>query len=1052
MIIRKFFILIVSFLLTQTSFGQPKTAIIQEQKRIIKTYPFSDPDPTPILGSNQKIYPYHQFEGYSHAAIDQEWKVIKLENDFIEVYVLPEVGGKVWGAIEKSTGKEFIYRNEVLKFRNISMRGPWTSGGIEFNFGIIGHHPSTATPVDYDLKTYENGDVSCIVGNIDLPSRTQWRVEVLLSPDKAFFETRVLWYNPTTLDQSYYNWMTAAAVAKEDLEFYCPGDLYLGHPGDPHSWPVNSEGRRINKYAENNFGGPKSYHVVGVYDDFFGGYYHDDKIGFGHWSPYEEIPGQKLWLWALSREGGIWEDLLTDTDGQYIEFQAGRLFNQFSPSTHQNPITQAVFEPGGADIWRELWFPVKDIGGLTEVSPYGVLHLTREGNQLSLGVNALQTVKSSLEITYDGKTIHQEYLQLKPMDVATRSITLPGDQPVQVALSEMDLFFNSSDNKEIERPLDVEESMFPNLSNQHSVDQIYRQGWEALKFRDYEEAGLHWEACIDKDPHHLDARIGLAELSYRKGQFSNAKDSIQLALSLDTYHPKANFLAGSIYWAMGDLVNALEAYGWAARSLKYRSIAYSQMATIYLKSKDAELAQKYAQQAIDFNRYNLNAYYVLAILAREQNLQAKSNRLISKILEIDPLNHFARYEQYQNRNMDKDFQSFKSSHRSELEYQTYLELALIYYRVGRLTEALKVLSHAPDHPLIIMWQAYLQKKDNSTILSELLSKVEDMSPSLVFPYRLESLQMLDWVCKQSDHWKVKYYQALNFWGKGQATKALDLMNELGDKPDYGPFYLTRAILTKHRGDGDIEKDIIRAHKLSPDEWRTWKALINYHHLNQNYQQVISYARKALELFPDNYALGMDLAQALVLSKKYSESIRILTDLKVLPFEGAYTGRVIWERAHLGKSLEHLAKQEFASALETLNAAKRWPENLGVGKPYHPDNRLINYLMVYALEKQGNQEQKVSELKEHLISYTQKNPEGDLLKHLPGLVLMQNAEAEEFLASLNLESNGKDKIKLQWTRALLDQDWNQIAIMEVSDPDFFADPTVELLQKVIRFRN
>ena len=123
------------------------------------------------------------------------------------------------------------------------------------------------------------------------------------------------------------------------------------------------------------FGGHKSYHVVGELNDFFGGYYHDEDYGFGHWARYEDMPGQKLWLWALSREGGVWEDLLTDTDGQYVEFQAGRLFVQYSPGSDVNPITQAGFDPLSASRWTETWFPVEGTGGLTDASREGVMHV-----------------------------------------------------------------------------------------------------------------------------------------------------------------------------------------------------------------------------------------------------------------------------------------------------------------------------------------------------------------------------------------------------------------------------------------------------------------------------------------------------------------------------------------------------------------------------------------------------------------------------------------------------------------------------------------------------
>ena len=170
-----FLFLIVS----QMLMGQKATITVQS--RDILTYPYSDPNPMPLLSEGRpEIYPYFSFNGYSLKGQMQKWNVVKLENDYVEVYVMPSDGGKVWGAIEKSTGKEFIYRNEVMKYRNISMRGPWTSGGIEFNFGYIGHNPSTCVPVDY--KTVENADgsVSCFVGSLDLPSRTKWSVEIRL--------------------------------------------------------------------------------------------------------------------------------------------------------------------------------------------------------------------------------------------------------------------------------------------------------------------------------------------------------------------------------------------------------------------------------------------------------------------------------------------------------------------------------------------------------------------------------------------------------------------------------------------------------------------------------------------------------------------------------------------------------------------------------------------------------------------------------------------------------------------------------------------------------
>ncbi|MCK5470060.1 MAG: DUF5107 domain-containing protein, partial [Cyclobacteriaceae bacterium] len=521
---------VVLFLLTPR-FGNGQKATIAEEQKVLTTYPYSDPSPVPIVSDNPKIYPYNKFEGYSHQGKEESWKIVRLENDYIIVWVLPESGGKIWGAVEKSTGKEFIYRNEVMKFRNIAMRGPWTSGGIELNFGIIGHSPSTASKVDYLTRENEDGSVSCFVGNLDLASRTQWRVEVRLPADKAYFETNVLWYNPTSLNQSYYNWMTGAAVATEDLEFYCPGNLYLKHSGEPKTWPLDAEGRKISVYENNNFGPSKSYHVVGSYEDFFGGYYHNNHFGFGHWSAYEEMPGQKLWLWALSRQGGIWEDLLTDTDGQYIEFQAGRLFNQFSRGKHKNPNRQVGFSPYLSDRWEEIWFPIKEIGGMTTSSRYGVLNLTDKNDNLTIGINALQNLNDTLYIKVGNAITSKELLKMNPMDVFTKSFPKKSGSDFEIVVGDKKLYYTSKqDSLIIKRPFEISREL--QISNRQ---QLVNDGEDAMNFRAYEKAFRIFSELLDKDGSDKEALLALSELHFRRGEYNKSLHFSSLALMQNTY-------------------------------------------------------------------------------------------------------------------------------------------------------------------------------------------------------------------------------------------------------------------------------------------------------------------------------------------------------------------------------------------------------------------------------------------------------------------------------------------------------------------------------------
>jgi len=507
-----------------------QTARITEEFRTLETYPFSEPNPVPILTRDRRLYPYHSFEGYSATSEPQEWKVVKLENEYIEVFVLPEVGGKVWGAVVKKTGHEFIYRNEVMKFRNIALRGPWTSGGIELNFGIIGHTPATASPVDYQLLENPDGSVSCIVGSMDLPSRTHWRVEIRLPADRAYFETNILWYNPTPLEQPYYNWMTGAAFAQDDLEMAMPGDAYLHHSGQVEQWPVDEEGRYLPLYANNTFGGHKSYHVVGEIHDFFGGYYLEDDYGFGHWSRHEEMPGQKLWLWALSREGGVWEELLTDTDGQYVEFQAGRLFVQYSPGAAVNPITEAHFDPMSASTWSETWFPVEGIGGLTEASRDGAMHVAVEGERLSVAVNAFADVTDTLKVWSGERLVRAEPVKLAVLEPFEALVEITSGDPYRVQLPVLGLDYASDPSeRRLSRPFETDSQAWSRIPE---VDRMVFQARERMKGRRYKEARALFEEALEDEPWNREALLGLAELSYRAGTYEAGLELVNRALQL----------------------------------------------------------------------------------------------------------------------------------------------------------------------------------------------------------------------------------------------------------------------------------------------------------------------------------------------------------------------------------------------------------------------------------------------------------------------------------------------------------------------------------------
>ena len=1030
-------LLLAFLLLTQLLPGQK--AKVTVETRDILSYPFSDPDPVPTFsGRRAVIYPYHSFNGYSIKGEMKKWNVIKLENDYIEVYVIPANGGKVWGAIEKSTGKEFVYLNEVMKFRSISMRGPWTSGGIEFNFGYIGHNPSTFVPVDYKISENEDGSVSCFVGSLDLPSRTKWTVEVRVPKDRAYFETRSMWNNPTPLPQSYYNWMTGAAVVSDDLEFSYPGNQEIGHGGEHGMWPVNKDGRIISLYRNNNFESSKSYHIVGEYNDFMGGYYHNSKFGFGHWALYDEMPGHKLWLWSLARDGGIWEDLLTDSDGQYMEFQAGRLFNQYSGSSEKTPISQVPFTPGITDTWNEIWFPVKEIGGLLDVSPFGVLNAEAEGDKLNFGINSLSFAEGKITVKSQDKLLFSETRKFKPMEVFQASVPLFENAEYEITVDGMDLKYNPKEKNLIKRPFI---STMP--TDQITAASLYHEGMEFKESRNYKDAKKVLIDCLQKDPLYTDAMAALTEIYYRSLQYDSAMYYANQALQMDTYHPSANYFAGITYKALGNMVDAIESLGWAARSMDYRSIAYSQMAGIMLQNRDYSLAAHYANSALDFNRKNFNALEVLTILNRKMGNSNEVLKYIETISNIDPLNHFADFERNLIQPSEENNKRFLATITNELPYQTFLEIALIYYDLGQNGDALKVLDKSPSHPLVTIWKAYL--KDDVNLLNEAVSA----SPEFVFPYRTETVSALEWALSKNDSWKLKYYLAMNFMAVQRYTEAIELFGNCAQQPDYAPFYLARAALGSP-GDADQELTDLRvALKLAPNDWRTAIRLIDYHDANKNYKSALAISATAYKKFRNNPSVAVKHAIALINNGHYAASLKILDGVTILPDEGARQGKIVLEQACLFSSMDLVSNKKYSDAIKMIEKSREWPENLGVGKPYVADVRIQDYLNAYALEKM-NRSIEAEALRQSVIDYTKNHGRDPSFSNYLAVKLLkergQTNEANELIRNIN-SSPGHAVNK--WIEAMYNNDQSAASELEKS---FSENLSFRIIKRLVTVTN
>lgn len=981
-------IIIINLLFVVSVLNAQNKAVFKEYNETFITYPFSDPDPIP---NPQRIsYPYFRYGGFTLESVKQDWKVVTLENDYIKVFILPEVGGKVWGAIEKSTGKEFIYYNSVVKFRDIAIRGPWTSGGIEFNFGIIGHAPTTSNPIDYVTKENEDGSVSCVVGANELITRARWEVEIRVPKDKAYFTTTTTYHNPTSLEQPYYQWHNAAYQAEGDLEYCFPGDFRLGHDGDARSWPIDEEGRNLSWYKNNAFGDSKSYHIIGSTKGYYAAYWHDYDFGSGHYSTYGDKLGRKIFSWAQSRSGGIWEDLLTDNDGQYVEMQSGKTANQAGSNSMWTPFKHVGFSPYQTDIYTEYWYPILSTGGVAESNPFGTLNVEKNEGIHTISFCPLEESNDEIKVFVGDKLKESYKVNLAPLETwkATFSIK-DNNEPLKIIVGNKKIVY-SEKPENLKRPVEI-----PKEFNWDSLYGLYTEGLNWMYQGQYERAISKFQECLKIDSLYAPALNQIAALHYRKGNLNKALSVAQKSLSLDSYDSRANFIYGLINKDLGNINDAIDGFSVATTfSSVFRNSAYIELSKLYLLEDDFLNASLNAHKVLNRDVKNIEAIQILTVINRKKGNVNAANEYLTQLESLTPLNHFIRFERTLIENTEASKQYFISMIKNELPNESFMELASWYESIGLINETIQLLEMAPGNTMIFFKLAYLYNNANQLQKSkELFDKAISTAPDFVFPFRKENVAPLDWAVDQSDNWHSKYLLGVLHWSLGNSDEAKELFRQCGDKPDKFYFYAAKPPLFGEEEDYDAEPDLLKAIDLKSDEWRISKMLIDYYLDKKDIKQALGIANKALKDFPSNYEVRYTVARCLLENNEYSECLEVLDGSNILPNEGASRGRVIYRQANLMKAIEYYKDGDYDSALQFIEKAREWPENLGVGRPYDPDERIEDFLEAQCLKNYKNKETQINELFEKIVLYSEGKS--------------HNYTSSDYVYILTLQQMGKD---------------------------------------------
>jgi tetratricopeptide (TPR) repeat protein len=398
------------------------------------------------------------------------------------------------------------------------------------------------------------------------------------------------------------------------------------------------------------------------------------------------------------------------------------------------------------------------------------------------------------------------------------------------------------------------------------------------------------------------------------------------------------------------VVDARGAYGWAARSTAYRSASYVQLAELALAGGDPSEAVRYASLALDYDRYNAPARQVLAMVGRKEGDETLGASMREQLLRIDPLHHFAAAEAYLARPDAASASAMTTALRSEYPDQVILELAIDYIRRGAHDDARAVLSMggtlAPN-PLMGAWHAWLD--DDPELLTE------GATLAFVFPYRRETLQVLEWAVQHDDHWSWGYLLALNLWARDRADEAAALLESLGQRADFAPLYVTRGLLLKQVRGRDPEPDLRHAVALDNTDRTIRIHLVRHLQDEERWEDALAESTAGRALFPEDFNLDLLQVRSLNQLGRPSEAIGILDAAHVLPSENARESHRLYEQAHTLAALDAIEGSNYDAARRHLQTALEWPERLGQGRPYEPEERLVQYLLGYVERRLGRED-------------------------------------------------------------------------------------------------
>ena len=930
------------------------------RKLVIPTYPEPKAEDLPMFAEN-RVHQRTSGNPYPNKVvlkvnrdqkINKEYEVVVLENEYLKIEILPEIGGRIYSALDKTTGYDFFYKQHVIKPALIGVLGSWISGGVEFNWPFH-HRASGFMPCDYTLETLPDGSAVCHLSEHDPIDRMKGMVSIILRPGEKRFETRMRLYNRTDTARSFLWWENAAVPVHEKYQIFFPQDVrYVNfhYLKSRITYPVAGDGifngipmnePRDISYHKNTV--PATSYFASASDyDFFGGYDHAKQCGVVHIGDHHLSPGKKMFTWGYCQLAKSWENALTDTDGQYAELMAG--------SYSDNQPNFSWLEPYETKEFSQYWYPISKVGAPTFANLEIAFKIDRKN-----GVLRVQSTKvhkdARITVTDNEKTFFETVSDLSPescLDFKTGA--LPQYVTVSVSAGGDILAVYEEKNFDKFNMPDVIEDM-PIAAEMNSAEELYLAGVHVAQYRDPAvEPDSYWKEALKRDINHIPSLIAMAKYEYSLYNFESAKDYAERAIkNITVYNERVE--SGQVYYVYAQILEALGEYkraydyyykaAWAADSV---GKSMTRIAMLDIRNMDYKSALKHADTALDYGRNNSLAKAARVIATKSLRLDA--SEMINEELTADPLNHYMRYL-----SDTEDFYGIMDSNPLEtvLDIVTDFDAMGLYEENVKLLDGLLKAKPETAQPMLFYalgYYKYLCGEDGE----DEYKKGSAAEIGKTFPVRKEELKILEDVIAKTNDKKAKMLLGCLLYNKRHYCEAAKLWEECDDYISVRN--LSVAYFSHLNRTDEALPLMMKAISLADDsEELIYETVVLMDKLGISAKEKIDFLTSHKITRDDCFT---ELAKAYNQDLQPEKAIETLMSHSFVPCEGgehAIADQYLF--AHLVIGRNALRNGNISDALEIFRKGQILPQSLGAGVWNHCKLVPLKYFEAICLEKLNN---------------------------------------------------------------------------------------------------